>query len=480
MEKKNTYIGREIGNYRIVREIGGGGFGNIYLAEHVLIQNRVVVIKILRGVYLSSEEERNGFIQEAQILENLKEHPHILSILDLGIDESVPYLITAYAEQGSLRDRFKSRNNQPFSVPETLTIVQQVGEALQYAHKRNVVHRDMKPENILFNSKGEALLADFGISTVLSTTSVKHTEVMGTPAYMAPEQFRGEISRRSDQYALACITYEMLCGHRPFGAGDFISLGYRHVTEPPPHIRQSNATIPLHIEQTLLRAMAKERSARFEDIATFLHALQQIDQRQYGPVPYIQQSQSAPLARLDTVLASPTPPPPPPSYQFATPINTPARVANTPARPAAFQPNYPGGGNILISPDQKTPDKFHSLGAGWRLLALSCYLLPVIGWLLYFSTGRDNRFARYHALQSFLIWLLFGIFVKGITVTSGDPVPQGGTTFVFAIISVYLICGFVASPLGKYLRVPIISMLARRYADRRQRSKMKKHRYEQF
>ncbi|MBV9228741.1 MAG: serine/threonine protein kinase, partial [Chloroflexi bacterium] len=368
MEKKSAYIGREIGNYRIVREMGGGGFGNIYLAEHALIQNRVVVIKILRGVYLSSEEERRGFLQEAQILENLKEHPHILSILDLGIEEGVPYLITTYAEQGSLRDRFKSRHNQPFSVPETLTIVQQVGQALLYAHKRNIVHRDMKPENILFNSKGEALLADFGISTVLSTTSVKHTEVMGTPAYMAPEQFRGEISKHSDQYALACITYELLSGHRPFEAGDFISLGYKHVTEPPPHIRQFNTTIPLHIEQALLKAMAKERTARFEDIAAFLKALHHTDRPQYGPISYTLQNQpTSPASQTTALLASSSPLPPP--YQIATQINTPASVANTPARSAVLQPNYPGSGNILISPNQKTSDKFYSLGAGWRLLS---------------------------------------------------------------------------------------------------------------
>src|SRR6266700_1260983 len=322
MEKKSTYIGREIGNYRIVREIGGGGFGNIYLAEHVLIQHRVVVIKILRGVYLSSEEERQGFIQEAQILESLKEHPHILSILDLGIEEGVPYLITTYAEQGSLRDHLKSRKNQPFSVPETLTIVQQVGEALQYAHQRHVVHRDMKPENILFNSKGEALLADFGISTVLSTISVKHTEVMGTPAYMAPEQFRGEISKHSDQYALACITYELLCGHKPFRADDFISLGYKHVTKPPPPVRQSNTTIPLHIEQALLRAMAKERMARFEDIATFLHALQQTNWAHYSPVLSTQQNYTtASTFQTPAILASSSLPQHP--YQVATEINPP-------------------------------------------------------------------------------------------------------------------------------------------------------------
>lgn len=463
MEKRNTYIGREIGNYRIKEEIGGGGFGNIYLAEHVLIQNRVVVIKILRGVYLGSEEERKGFIQEAQILENLKEHPHILSILDLGIEDGVPYLITAYAEQGSLRDRFKSRHNQPFSVPETLTIVQQVGEALHYAHQRNVVHRDLKPENILFNGKGEALLADFGISTVLSTTSVKHTEVMGTPAYMAPEQFRGQISRRSDQYALACITYEMLCGHRPFGAGDFISLGYKHVTEPPPHIRQFNTTVPLQIEQALLRAMSKERAARFEDIAAFLKALQQTEQSQYGPVPYIRQNATTPPSFQTTVILDSSPPPP---YQVAAPINTPARVAYTPASPAALQSNYPGNGNVLASSDQKAPDTFTSLGAGWRLLAMLCYLLAIVGWLVYFSTSRRNRFTRYHMLQSFLLWFLFAIFCTGISSAAGDTVSTIFMACILVIVVAYLLSGIVASLLGKYMRVPLFSRLARRYADK--------------
>jgi serine/threonine protein kinase len=456
MEKKSAYIGKEIGNYRIMREIGGGGFGNIYLAEHTLIQHRVVVIKILRGVYLGSEEERKGFIQEAQILENLKEHPHILSILDLGIEDGVPYLITTYAEQGSLRDRFKSRHNQPFSIPETLTIVQQVGEALQYAHQRNIVHRDMKPENILFNSRGEVLLADFGISTVLSTTSIKHTEVMGTPAYMAPEQFRGEVSKRSDQYALACITYEMLCGHRPFGAGDFISLGYKHVTEPPPHIRQFNATVPLHIEQALLRAMTKDRSARFEDIATFIDALQQVGRPQYGPVPYPH-----------------LPSPPPPLYQVATLLNTPDSTANTPASVAniparstmLFQSDHPGSGNVLVSPSQ-SPDPFYSLGAGWRLLAASCYLFPIFGWFIYFFSGRRNRFARYHALQSLLLWCIG--FVLGVFHTSNASLIGSILGNISFLAGAFVLVGIVASLLGKYMRVLFISKWARRYADKGQ------------
>jgi serine/threonine protein kinase len=472
MEKKSGSIGKEIGNYRIVREIGGGGFGTIYLAEHVLIQKRVVVIKILRGVSLSSEEERKGFLQEAQILESLKEHPHILSILDLGIEEGIPYLITTYAEQGSLRDRFKGRKSQPFSVPEALTIVQQVGEALQYAHQRNVVHRDIKPENILFNGKGEALLADFGISTVLSTTSVKQTEVIGTPAYMAPEQFRGEISKPSDQYALACITYELLCGHKPFGAGDFLSLGYKHVTEPPPRIRQLNTAIPLHIEQALLRAMAKERTARFEDIATFLHALQQTNQAQYSPVLSTQQNYTtAPAFQAITTLTSFSLSSQP--DQITTAINTPANVANIPARSTTLQPNYPGSGNILIAPDQKVPDKFYSSGASWRLLTGLCYLLPILGWLLYFFTGRSNYFARYHALQSFLLWLLFLLSSIDITIELETntflPTPTLDHILAFLLLISIFGGGVVASLLGKYIRMPLISGLARRYAERGQR-----------
>lgn len=259
----------------------------------------------------------------------------------------------------------------------------------------------------------------------------------------------------------------MLCGHRPFNADDFISLGYKHVTEPPPHIRQFNTTIPLHIEQALLRAMAKDRSARFEDIAEFLHVLQQAQQQHYGPVPYIQQSQSVPLARQDTILASAPPPLPPSPYQTIAPLDTPARVTRTLASPAAFQPYYSGGsGNVLVAPEQqKVPDKFYSLGGGWRLLSMLCYLIPVIGLPVYFFVGRRNRFTRYHALQSLLLWLIMLLISSARNGTALFHI----VSVLSLIVAVYLIGGVIASLLGKYIRIPLISPRALRYADRRLR-----------
>jgi len=464
MEQKSASIGKRIGNYRIKREIGSGGFGNIYLAEHVFVQQRIVVIKLLRNVYLGSEEERQGFLREAQILDKLKEHPHILSILDMGIDEGVPYLITAYAEQGSLRDHLKLRNSQPFPVPEALTIIQQVGAALQYAHDLNVVHRDMKPENILFNSKGEALLADFGISTLLSTASAKHTEITGTPAYMAPEQFRGEISKRSDQYALACIAYELLSGHRPFGAGDFISLGFKHVTEPPRPIRQFNADISIPTEQALLRAMAKARTERFENITAFVQALTQIDGQQYTSLPPDVQEQ--PLVSLSTAIMTP------PAYLDHTTqivVDTPA--SNT--RSHELHSDRLDTGNAPFPPTQTRAAIPHALDGKWRLIAALSYLTSIVGWFAYSITDRNNRFLRYHVLQSFIIWIIIYILITGVVAVSeaGEVVPIVIISLLLSIATAYMLCGFVASLFGKYLRIPLISSLARRYADRRQPDK---------
>jgi len=150
----------------------------------------------------------------------------------------------------------------------------QIGEALQYAHQQNIIHRDLKPENILFHANGDAMLADFGVATILSTGSIRHTSTTGTPAYMAPEQFRGQVSKETDQYAVGCIAYELFTGHQPFAAPDFISLGFKHATENPIPPRQLNPNIPVSVEQAILKAMAKERDQRYPDVKAFITALQ--------------------------------------------------------------------------------------------------------------------------------------------------------------------------------------------------------------
>lgn len=260
-----------LGNYRLIAEIGSGGSGKVYQGQHIILTERIVAIKLLHS-HLDSYEERERFVEEARILERLK-HLHILHIYDAGIHEGFPYLVAEYAPGGSLRRRLKSYLPNPMPVEEALNILAQIGQGLHYAHRQNVIHRDLKPENILFNVQGQALLADFGIATTLSTESIKQVTAIGTPSYMAPEQFQGSVSKESDQYALGCIAYELFTGRPPFTAPDFFTMGFDHMNKNPIAPTQINPQLPSHIEQAILKAMAKQRADRYADIKAFILAL---------------------------------------------------------------------------------------------------------------------------------------------------------------------------------------------------------------
>jgi len=201
MANSQSFIGKQIGSYRIEAEINSGSFGSVYKGKHIVFDDDpVVAIKILHN-HLNSQEEQRQFFREAQLLKKLK-HPFILPILDAGIQDGVVYFVTEYAAGGSLHERIHRKKGQPFPLEAAITILTQVGEALNYAHQNNIVHRDLKPGNILFNAKGEALLADFGLATILGSLGTTVLGSSGTPAYMAPEQFQGIVSTKSDQYAL--------------------------------------------------------------------------------------------------------------------------------------------------------------------------------------------------------------------------------------------------------------------------------------
>jgi serine/threonine protein kinase len=261
-----------IGNYRIVSELATGSFGRVYLAQHAVLTNRTVAVKLMQNTPLNSQEERNTFLQEARILEVLH-HPFVLPIIDVGIHEGLPYIVSEYAAQGSLRRRLQQYAGQPLPLEMALAILGQVGYGLQYAHQHNIIHRDLKPENILFNARGEALLADFGLATPLASASIKLTNSAGTPLYMAPEQFQGIISRESDQYALACIAYELLTGQHVFNAPDPVALMFQHVTTAPKPLSSYNPALPPYIEAAVLKALSKQRYDRFVDVQAFLAAL---------------------------------------------------------------------------------------------------------------------------------------------------------------------------------------------------------------
>ena len=261
-----------INNYRLGEELGEGHFGQVYKAQHIHLANRIGAIKLLH-MRMNTEKERDKFLDEARILGRFT-HPHILPILDVGIQEGTPYMITEFASGGSLRDRLRKAGTQLLPFEESLLILRQIAEALHEAHQQKVVHRDLKPENILFHANGNALLADFGISTILSTQSITTTTIAGTPPYMAPEQFKGHVSKESDQYALGCIAYELLTGHKPFTAPDFFSMGIKHMTEAPPPPTQFNPHLPTDISQAILKAMDKDRHQRFTDVLDFVNAME--------------------------------------------------------------------------------------------------------------------------------------------------------------------------------------------------------------
>jgi eukaryotic-like serine/threonine-protein kinase len=263
-------LGSQLGSYILVDVLGHGAFGSVYLGKHFLLEHKPpVAVKVLNTT-LNTQEEIDRFFQEAVILDKLT-HPNILPVVDANLYESYPFFVAEYAPGGSLRDRLDKFSSNTMNLTDTMHLLNQVGLALQHAHDLDIVHRDLKPANILFNAEGDALLADFGIAIQLQKT--RRVDEIGTPPYMSPEQFKGKVSKKSDQYALACIAYELLTGQQLFTADDPYTIGYKHIYEPPVEPRELNPDIPEAIEVVILKALSKERDDRYESVADFIQAL---------------------------------------------------------------------------------------------------------------------------------------------------------------------------------------------------------------
>src|SRR5213594_1022976 len=260
--------------YAVERELGRGGMATVFLAED-LKHRRPVAIKVLHPD-LAAAVGADRFLREIQIAARLQ-HPHILPLYDSGAASGLLFYVMPYVEGESLRDRL-DREKQ-LSLEETLRITAEVAGALAYAHSHGVVHRDIKPENIML-SGGSAVVADFGIARALSAAGEAHHitqtgTVIGTPAYMSPEQATGsvEIDARSDEYSLACVTYEMLVGEPPFTGSTAQAIIARHSLDsvsPPSIVR---AAIPDTVERAILRALAKVPADRYPTTALFAEAL---------------------------------------------------------------------------------------------------------------------------------------------------------------------------------------------------------------
>ncbi len=263
-------------SYRLERELGHGGMATVYLAEDVK-HHRQVAIKVLRAE-LGSLLGPDRFLREVEIAAKLN-HPHILPLYDSGEADGFLFYVMPYIKGESLRVKLK--REKQLSVEEALAITRQVASALGHAHAQNVIHRDVKPENILLY-EGEAMVADFGIALAVSAAAAAADErltqtglVLGTPEYMSPEQAMSDraLDARSDVYSLGCLLYEMLAGEPPYTARTAQALLTKRLMDPVPAVRLLRPAVPASVEQAIIKALAKVPADRFVSANAFAEAL---------------------------------------------------------------------------------------------------------------------------------------------------------------------------------------------------------------
>ncbi|HET9725359.1 MAG TPA: protein kinase [Gemmatimonadales bacterium] len=258
--------------YRIERALGQGGMAVVFLAED-LKHRRRVAIKVLKPE-LSAALGGDRFLREIEIAAALQ-HPHILPLFDSGQSGALLYYVMPFADGESLRQRLAREHQLPLDT--ALEITRAVGSALQYAHDHGIIHRDIKPDNIVL-SGGQAVVADFGIARALHAASDEPLTLtgmaVGTPQYMSPEQAGGvAVDGRSDEYSLACVLYEMLSGQPPFTGASAQAIMARHSLDPVPGLRVVRQTVPAGVERAIIQAMSKLPADRYSTVQRFLDAL---------------------------------------------------------------------------------------------------------------------------------------------------------------------------------------------------------------
>ena len=263
--------------YTVERELGRGGMATVYLARDRK-HDRPVAIKIMRPE-VAADQGGQRFLREIQILARLQ-HPNILALLDSGTTGEAsprPFYVMPYVEGESLRQRLAREG--PLAVAEALRLVREIGEALHYAHGEGLVHRDVKPENVLL-SQGHALVADFGIARAAGVAAGQQLTQpglgLGTPAYMSPEQTEGDrgVDARADQYSLACVLYELLAGQPPFTGPTIAAVLSRQLLDPVPPITTLRPGVPAPMRAAIERALSKVAADRFATVMDFLAAVE--------------------------------------------------------------------------------------------------------------------------------------------------------------------------------------------------------------
>jgi len=262
---------RTLGPYHLLEQVGRGGMAAVFKAFHPE-QERYVAIKVMSPAMAGEGQFSKRFRREAEVVMRLK-HPHIVPVEGFGEDDGFVYLVMPLLKVGSLADRLGKGALTP---SEGARIMAQISDALQFAHDQSVVHRDVKPSNILMDETGNALLSDFGLAQIHdASVSLTGSALLGTPAYMSPEQARGEtVDARSDQYSLGVILYQLCTGELPFEAETPMAVLMKHINEPLPPARMRSPNVPPAVERVILKATAKLPQERFNSVGELNQAFQ--------------------------------------------------------------------------------------------------------------------------------------------------------------------------------------------------------------
>ena len=356
--ENDSLVGKQLGTYLIQSSLGVGGMARVYKAYHPRLR-REVAIKVILAQIADREGFQARFEREAQVVASL-EHPNIVSIYDFASEGHLTYLVMQYVGGGTLRDQL--RNKRPLEPQRAIHYAIQMARALHHAHQRGIVHRDVKPQNMLVSSTdpNHLLLSDFGIAKIYqggddsaiaemptstgndsSLTNVD--QIIGTADYMSPEQARGRpVDARTDVYALGVVLYQMLTGEVPFRSTTLQGLLFQHVYTPPPSVREKNPHVPEILAQIVVRALAKAPEDRFQSAEAMAQALELANINATNPLASLAQSNLGNVSTLAypqfAAASGPTPP-----YATNPQSDSYATLSNTQTGPSSFPLTQPPG-----------------------------------------------------------------------------------------------------------------------------------------
>jgi len=370
----SEWVGGVLGGYLIIEQISSGSMAEVYKALQTSM-NRMVAVKIMSPSLTDDPEFVARFRQEARTVASL-EHPHILPVIDFGEQHGTLYLVMRYVNGGTLNDVIEKG---PLPPPQALRYLTEIGEALDYAHSLGIVHRDIKPKNVLLDAQGNPFITDFGLAKLLTGGGITGSGlgIIGTPHYMSPEQGRGQsVDSRSDIYSLGVVLYQILTGRVPFDADSTVGIIMRHIADPVPDVTQVNPDLPPVFNAIFERALHKEPNARYQSA----HALAQAVAHAMGTSvltgPVLSRApakEHAPEMRRELALRieSLTPrlqgerPAPAQAPQSALPASSPSPEPQS-APPASVPPSSPQSAPPARGPT--THPSLHAYAPDWKSL----------------------------------------------------------------------------------------------------------------